>query len=151
MLVTEADYDDLELELEFRVHAGTGSGLFLRVDPNAPLSGAQNLEVQIIDDDFPKFAATPFLTGSVFGAFPRQANPRVKRGEWNTMRVRLENRNIQIWVNGTQTLQADLDSARDKFAQHPGLNRRSGRIGLQQNQRADVEFRNLRLKPLGRN
>jgi hypothetical protein len=147
-LMTEAEFDDFELELQYRLAAGAGSGLFLRADPTAHLSGAEHLEVQIIDDEFPQYAKTPYKTGSVYGAFPRTADPRARRGDWNTLKVRLVGRHLQVWVNDTQTASADLDSVRDKFAKAPGLARRSGRIGLQQNQKSDVEFRSVRVKRL---
>src|SRR5262249_34344228 len=67
---------------------------------------------------------------------------------WNAMRIRLEKRHIQVWVNDTKTVDADLDTARDKFAAVPPLNRRTGRIAFQQNQRTTVEFRDVRIRLL---
>jgi hypothetical protein len=149
-LFTDAEYDDFELELQFRLGVGAGSGLFLRADPSGPVSGAKQLEVQIIDDAYPQYASQgPMnLTGTVFGVFPRRTTPPIKRGDWNTLRVRLDKRRIEVWVNGTQTLDANLDDARDKFAGNPGLARASGRIGLQPNQRTDVEFRDVKVRRL---
>jgi hypothetical protein len=53
-----------------------------------------------------------------------------------------------VWINDVLTIDADLDDARGQFAQRPGLTRKTGRIGLQQNQKADVEFRDVRIKDL---
>ena len=152
ILMTEAEYDDFELELQYRIGAGAGSGLFLRADINGPVSGAQQMEVQIIDDEFPQYANLPATskTGSVFGTFARKVDPPFKKNDWNAMRVVLVKRQIQVWVNGIQTIDADLDSApaRDNYTKFPGLLRTTGRIGLQQNQKSDVEFRDLKVKRL---
>ena len=152
ILMTEAEYDDFDLELQYRIGAGAGSGLILRADVNGPVSGAQHMEVQIIDDEFPQYANLPATskTGSLFGTFARKVDPPFKKNDWNTMRVVLVKRQIQVWVNGTQTIDADLDSApaRDNYTKSPGLLRTTGRIGLQQNQKSDVEFRDLKVKRL---
>ncbi len=152
ILMTDAEYDDFELELQYRIGNGAGSGLFLRADVDGPISGAQHMEVQIIDDEFPLFANQPAKnkTGSVFATFARKVDPPFKKNDWNAIRVVLVKRQIQVWVNGTQTIDADLDSApaRDNYAKVPGLLRTTGRIGLQQNQKSDVEFRDLKVKRL---
>jgi serine/threonine protein kinase len=150
VLMTEAEYDDFELELQYKHAAGIGSGLFLRADPAAPVAGGQHLEVQIIDDAFPQWAQLPPIqkTGSAYNVFERKVDPPVKKDDWNAMRVRLVRRQLQVWVNDVQTIDADLDSAAAiaKYDQNPGLKRSTGRIGLQQNQRVPVEFRNVRVK-----
>jgi hypothetical protein len=103
--------------------------------------------VQLIDDDyFPKQVSK---TGSLYGLFARKVAPPIKKADWNSLRVRLEGRKIQVWINDVQTIDSDLDAASGPIAKQPGLNRKTGRIGLQQNQKADVEFRNAWIKPLG--
>jgi uncharacterized protein (TIGR03067 family) len=147
-LMTDTDYEDFELKLQFRLSAGSGSGLFLRTDPNMASGAAQQLGVQLVDDDhFPTLVEIN-KTGSVYNTFPRKVAPPVKKGDWNALRVRLEKRKIQVWINDVQTIDADLDDARAQFAQRPGLTRKTGRIGLQQNQKADVEFRDAWIKEL---
>jgi 3-keto-disaccharide hydrolase len=146
-LVTEAKYEDFELKMQYRLAIGAGSGLFLRADASGPLSGKGQFEVQIADDDAYKLG--PLVsTGAIYNVFPRKFAPSLKRGDWNDLRVRLTKRHIEVWINGIQTIDADLDTAGAKLATVPGLTRRSGGIGLQQNQKSDVEFRNLRVKVL---
>ncbi len=146
-LVTEAEYEDFELELQYRLAAVAGSGVFLRCDPTGPASGKDQMELQIIDDD--SFNSGPLnATGSIWNVFRRKTVPPIKRGDWNAVRVRLKGRHIEVWINGVQTIDADLDSAGGKLATVPGLTRTKGGIGLQQNQKSDVEFRNVRIKEL---
>jgi hypothetical protein len=146
-LVTDAKYEDFELELQYRLAPGAGSGLFLRADADGLASGKGQLEVQIVDDDWYKMGPL-IATGSIYNVFPRRLAPLIKRGDWNNLRVRLKQRHIEVWLNAIQTIDADLDTAGNKLATVPGLRRKSGGIGLQQNQKADVEFRDLRIKNL---
>jgi hypothetical protein len=152
-LMTEKDFENFDLEFEFKLNAGLGSGLFLRADPNGPISGGNQLEIQLLDDFFPKFASLLPIqkTGSVYGVLARTADPKLKRNDWNTMRVRLDKERIQIWVNQAEVLNTDLTNApADKRQQNPGLTRKSGKIGFQQNQQTDVEIRNVRVQELPR-
>lgn len=146
-LMTEASYTDFEIELEYKASTAIGSGLFLRGVSDGPVSGAEQLEIQIMDDsDDSTQARQTYKTGSVFAAFARKAEPKITNGDWNALRVKLYGRKIEVWVNGTQTIEADLDNARSQFGKFPGLARASGRVGLQQNQSTDVQFRNVRVK-----
>jgi len=113
------------------------------------------MEVQILDDSFPQYAALTGTSksGALYGVFPRTADPPYKKNDWNALRVRLDKRDIQVWVNGVQTIKASLDdsAARDKYAAKPGLLRTAGRIGLQINQKTGAEFRDVKIKPLAGN
>jgi hypothetical protein len=63
------------------------------------------------------------------------------------MTVRAAGRRLDVTVNGTRVLEADLDECAAKFPEHEGLQRTSGRIGLQM-LRTVVEFRNVRVREL---
>jgi hypothetical protein len=148
-LITEADYEDFELELEYRLPVGANSGLFLRAVVDTAVFGTGQMEVQLIDDEgFP--GQTPIqTTGSLYRVFERKAVPAIRRGDWNAVRVRLRQRHLEVWINGTQTVDANLDTAAatDK-ARVPGLTRRAGGIGLQRAQGPEIEFRNARIRKL---
>ena len=66
------------------------------------------------------------------------------------MTIRAEGRHLVVQVNGLKVVDADLDHCTKDLTvarEHPGLARKSGRIGLQSHTDR-VEFRNLRLKVL---
>ncbi len=65
----------------------------------------------------------------------------LKRNSWNDYRIRSENRRIQIWLNGTQTV--NYLEPDEKIEQ-------SGRIALQIHGggKAEVSYRNIRLTVL---
>jgi hypothetical protein len=55
---------------------------------------------------------------------------------------------VTIELNGTQIIDADLDTLKGKHAKkHPGLLRRSGHLGVQSHD-GRVEFRNLLVREL---
>jgi hypothetical protein len=150
-LLSDRDYQDFELELEYRLAAGSSSGVFLRAWVGGSATGADFLEVQLLDDSHPKYAGLrpEQRTGAVWSVLAPSPVPTSKSGEWNTLWVRLVGRKIRVSVNGTPVLDADLDTAKGEFARVPGLARATGRIGLQKQASGSAEFRNVRVRDLG--
>jgi hypothetical protein len=68
------------------------------------------------------------------------AKKHVRHKDWNRIEVRAEGSRIRIWVNGVQT----IDATDSKAA--------SGVLALQlhSGEPMRVEFRNMKLKPLGK-
>ncbi len=144
-LMTESDYQDFEIRFDVFPYHGTNSGLFLRANPDGEPGGAGQIELQIIDDQYPQFKDAPYKTGALHGTFPTEADPGIRIRDWNSVRVRIEGRRLQAWINGQQTQNCDLNSVRDQFAAKPWLTRASGRIGLQISGNAQVRFRNVEI------
>jgi len=65
----------------------------------------------------------------------------LKKGDWNSYRIRAENGHVQLWVNGTQTV-----DYREEDAAIP----QTGLIGLQIHGdcKAIIRFRDIVLTPL---
>ena len=151
-LMTEGQYGDFELRLEYRWDKdGGNSGVALR----APLKGDpayQGMEIQLIDDagyeKVHKYKLKPTQhTGSIYDVVPPSKLPGKGPGEWNRMRIVARGRKITVELNGQTVTDADLDQYKDHFTKHPGLQRAKGRLGLQSHG-GRVEFRNLLVKPL---
>ncbi len=147
-LLTEDEYDDFELRLEYRASRRANSGVLLRGtragDPASP-----GMEVQILDDDsYPNQRPTQY-TGAIYDAVPRSRRAARPAGEWNQMRITARGRQVTVVLNGTQALDADLDDFKDQAppARRAGLARPRGHLGLQ-SWDGVVEFRNLYVKPL---
>jgi hypothetical protein len=146
-LLTEKDYANFILRLEFQLTRAANSGVCFRARPGD--SAYKNLEIQILDDTDPRYAkmADKQLTGSLWGvAIDRRALLR-PLGSWNHMEVEVRGRSLRVRVNGRETLNTDLDQFADRAADLPGLNRASGRIGLQSWEGA-VWFRKIEVKEL---
>lgn len=145
-LMTEKEYGDLELRLEYKLPRLGNSGVALR----SPLQGNpayDGMEIQLIDD-----ANWPGLqpwqhTGSIYDVVPASKQANKPLGKWNALRIVAQGRKVRVELNGTLLVDADLHQFQDKFEKHPGLKRQRGHLGLQSyNYR--IEFRNLMVKPL---
>ncbi|MBN2264619.1 MAG: DUF1080 domain-containing protein, partial [Candidatus Aminicenantes bacterium] len=151
-LYTAGEYSDFTLRFEFKLTPAANNGLGVR----APLEGDAayaGLEIQILEDGSPVYwGLRPYqYHGSVYGVVPARRGFLRPPGAWNTEEVTLEGHHVQVVVNGSTVVDADLDEAaaggtidgRD----HPGLQRESGRIGFL-GHGSIVEFRNIRIKEL---
>lgn len=146
-LLTEAEYRDFELRLEFKVPEHGNSGVALR----APLEGdvhIAGMEIQILDDPAWKDLQPWQHTGSVYGVVPAAKYANKRSGQWNTMRIVLKGTKALVEVNGEKLVDADLEDYKEKHAkEHPGILRDKGHVGVQSHD-GRVEFRNLYLKAL---
>ena len=152
-LMTEKEYADFELRLEFKVPKAGNSGVALR----SALKGAPHLdagmEIQILDDPWYldeknyKGIKPVQLTGAIYGVVPPSEDATKKAGTWNRMHITARGRHVTVEVNGTKVVDADLDDHKDQAGQHPGLLRDKGHLGLQCHTDR-VEFRNVYVKPL---
>lgn len=130
LLNTTTQFGDYVLKVDFRAAAGTNSGIFLRT-PLKPTNPAVDCyELNIADE-----MVSPFATGSFVG---REKASRVKPSDdWRTLIVKAEGGHFTVSLDGRRVL--------DYLDPRP-LGR--GHIGLQFNH-GRVEFRNVKLKPLG--
>jgi hypothetical protein len=146
-LMTEKEYGDFELRLEFKVPKSGNSGVALR----APLKGDpayQGMEIQILDDPSYKGLKEWQHTGSIYGVVPPTKVATKPVGEWNKYRIVCKGRKVSVELNGEKVVDADLDDYKEKHAAaHPGILRDKGHVGLQEHG-GRVEFRNLYIKEL---
>jgi hypothetical protein len=145
-LLTEKEYDNFELKLEYKTAKMGNSGVALR----APRSGDpayEGMEIQIIDELNWKGLQPWQLTGAIYNVVPPSKMAVKPFGEWNTMHIVCNKRHVSVTLNGVKTVDADLDDHKDKFEKHPGLKREKGHVGFQ-SYNVRIEFRNIYLKPL---
>jgi hypothetical protein len=152
-LMTEKEYADFELRLDFKIPKAGNSGVALR----SALKGAPHLdagmEIQILDDPWYldeknyKGLKQTQRTGSIYGVVPPSRDALKPAGEWNSYRIVAKGRQITVELNGTRIVDANLDDYKEQAKEHSGLKRDKGHIGLQSHD-GRVEFRNLFVKPL---
>jgi hypothetical protein len=145
-LMTEKEYGDFELQLEYKVSAGANSGVALR----SPLDGDPayaGMEIQILDDAaHPDLLLTEY-TCAIYDVVPPSAGSARPAGQWNNLRIIAQGRRIAVRLNDLAILDADLEAFAERAEKHPGLSRKSGHLGLQCHD-GRVEFRRVYLKPL---
>jgi hypothetical protein len=151
-LLTDKEFSDFELRLEYRWEKdGGNSGVALR----APLVGDvswRGIEIQLIDDaryeKVHNYKLKPTQhTGSIYGVVPPSKLTGKGPGEWNKMRIIAKGRKITVELNGQIVTDADVDDYKNRTKEHPGLLRDKGHLGVQSHD-GRVEFRNLIVKPL---
>lgn len=150
-LGTDRDYANFELQVDYRLTPGGNSGIYLRAPQEGHISRA-GMEIQLLDDFHPKYANLDFYqyTGSIYHVVAPTRRTTRKAGEWNSMVIRAEGDHIVVTLNQVKIVDADLAKCRQDPAvakEHPGLARKSGRLGLQSHTDR-VEFRNLRILEL---
>lgn len=150
-LLTEREFANFIFRFEFRMQPGGNNGVGIR----APLKGDiaySGMEIQILDHDHEKYKGRLKPTqyhGSIYDVFPASTGALKPAGEWNEQEITASGRRITVKLNGTDILNADLDSVTDPavIQKHPGLGRVAGHIGFL-GHGTRVEFRSIRVREL---
>ena len=146
-LLTEKEYGDFELRLEYKMSKASNSGVALRT----PLQGDPayaGMEIQLIDDLNWKGLQSWQHTGSIYNVVPAKKIANKDIGEWNTIKIVAKGRKIMVVNNGETLVDADLDDyVKEHGKKHPGILREKGHVGFQSHDNR-VEFKNIHLKPL---
>jgi len=150
-LLTEKEFSNFVLRLEFRLPPGGNNGVGIR----APLTGDvaySGMEIQVLDHDNEKYKGKlqPWQrNGSLYNVFPATVDALKPTGEWNQEEITASGSKIKVVLNGTTILDADISTVKDEalLKKHPGLLRTSGHVGFL-GHNDPVEFRNIRIRPL---
>jgi hypothetical protein len=150
-LFTTKEYGNFILRFEFRLEPGGNNGIAIR----SPLEGRPSrdgMEIQILDDDHPKYAKLgPYqYHGSIYGMVPAKRGHLKPPGEWNCEEIVCDGSRIKVTLNGTVIVDADLHEITDPTMdgrEHPGRHREKGFLGFI-GHGTRVEFRNIRVKEL---
>jgi 3-keto-disaccharide hydrolase len=112
-LISKEKFKDFKLEAEYRVQAGSNSGLYLR----------GRYELQVLDD----FGKPAEKTGhmAIYGWTPPAVNASKPAGEWQTMEAVLVGNRVTVTLNGQKVhdnaeIQAITGGALDADETAPG-------------------------------
>lgn len=150
------DLTDFAVRLEYKLPPGGNNGLAIRYPPDGKGSASQvaMCEVQILDHDHPRYGGRldpRQYNGSAYGMVAARTGYDRPVGEWNVMEVTVKGHHIQVELNGTEILNADLSRVtefKDK-TDHPGRLRLNGYFGFAGHS-DPVEFRNIQIKRLSK-
>lgn len=148
-IATNDSFMNFDLELEYLMPKNGNSGVFLRAVPGKGRKGANQLEVQLLDDNGPRFRdriSDRQITGAIYDVAAPDQRADAPSGKWTRMRIRAVGDQIQVTVNGTTILNTYLESMRDRI-QNRFQYDQPGPIGLQWHGDR-VRFRNIRIRPL---
>lgn len=155
-IITERQFTDFELTLEWRIEPGGNSGVFYRGAEGEEWIYQSAPELQVLDDEGHADGQSPLTSaGSNFGLHGVPRGVVHPASEWNSVRVVVDGKHVEHWMNGVQVVAYELESPEwevlvqsSKFAAWPAYGRApSGHIGLQDHQ-SRVWFRNIKIREL---
>ncbi|MDP5170098.1 MAG: DUF1080 domain-containing protein [Bacteroidia bacterium] len=157
-IVTKDEYESFELELEWKISEAGNSGIFFHVAEADSLGAvyATGPEMQILDDErHPDGKLLTRRSGANYDMQPCAVVTVKPVGEWNKVRLIVNNGHVEHWLNdqkvvdyvlGSPEWQAEL--AKSKFADWSAYGRAGkGHIALQDHGDL-VWFRNIRVRTL---
>jgi hypothetical protein len=151
-LLTEDEYDNFAVRMEFKLPAGGNNGLAIRTPKDSSNPSVDGMEIQVLDDapeHYPDLK--PYQAhGSVYGLVPAARGYLRPVGEWNYQETIVDGDRVQVFVNGFQVTDANLAEARKQpmdGGDHPGAARKTGHFGFS-GHNDPVAFRKLRIKRL---
>jgi len=156
-VMTDREFADFELSLEWRVGEAGNSGVFYRAAEGEEWIYHSAPEMQVLDDARHPDGKDPLTSaGSNYGLHPSPRGVVHPAGEWNLARLVVEGSHVEHWLNGTKVVEYELRSAEweelvanSKFGEWPEYGRASrGHIGLQDHGDR-VWYRNIKVRDIG--
>jgi len=161
-IVTDGEFGDFELELEWKISEGGNSGIMYHVheDPKFRESYYTGPEMQVLDDqrhpDAKQGRNGNRTAGSLYDMIPTADPTAVKpAGQWNKVKLLIRNGRAEHWMNGKKVVEYatsgpawDSLVSQSKFNGWEGFGKFSkGRIALQDHG-DKVWYRNIRIREL---
>jgi hypothetical protein len=158
-IVTDKDYSNFHLKLEWKVAPKANSGIifFVKEDPSKyKQTYLTGLEMQVLDNDgHPDGKITKHRAGDLYDLIQSKSEPVKPVGEWNKAEVISKNGNLTLILNGVKVVKTKLWTnewnslvAGSKFAKWEGFGKyKSGKIALQDHG-DKVWYKNIQIKEL---
>ena len=160
-IITVGQYDNFELQLEWRISSGGNSGIKYLVAEEMVKSGYSGIgfEMQVLDDDRHPDAKMGKGGNRTASALYDLIAPKNKVlhpvGEWNQVRLIIRGNQVEHWLNGAKVVEYELASpqlksliAESKYKNIAGFGEvRKGHI-LLQDHGSEVWYRNIKLREL---
>jgi hypothetical protein len=112
-LVTDAEYENFELTLEWKISPTGNSGIIFGVheDPAFKATYETGVEMQILDDagaEDNKKAS--HLAGSLYDMLPPAKKAVKPADQWNLVKLRKQNGHLTFWLNGVEIVNVQMGS-----------------------------------------
>ncbi|HRO83856.1 MAG TPA: DUF1080 domain-containing protein [Niabella sp.] len=158
-IVTDEEYSNFELQLDWKIDKGGNSGIciFVNEDKNKyPYMWSTGPEMQILDNNGHSDGKIhKHRAGDLYDLIASKSEPVNPPLEWNHVIIRSLNGQLDFFLNGVNVVSTKMwdDNwnnliAGSKFKNMPGFGTfKSGRIGLQDHGN-NVWFRNIKIRRL---
>ena len=166
-LVTDKEYENFELEFEFKIPKGSNSGVVYKIidSPDIKSTYMSGPEYQVIDDKgYIDSDGKPYklkdtqLSGANYDMIPPADVNAVKpAGEWNKGRIVVNNNHVEHFLNGKKVADYEYGTAnwkamvaKSKFANWPyATPHAKGKIALQNHSPKErVWYKNIQIREL---
>ncbi|WP_143304617.1 3-keto-disaccharide hydrolase [Chitinophaga vietnamensis] len=157
-LVTNDEYENYELSLQWKISEGGNSGIIFSVheDPEFKATYLTGPEMQVLDDDkHPDGKIVKHNAGDLYD-LKKSAKKAVKPvGQWNTAKIIKKDGHLTLILNGVKTVETTMGTpewdelvANSKFKTWKGFGKYSkGHIALQDHG-DKVWYRDIKIKTL---
>lgn len=157
-LVTNDEYENYELTLEWKISEGGNSGIIFGVheDPQFKATYLTGPEMQVLDDaKHPDGKITKHNSGDLYDLKKSEKNAVKPVGEWNKVKIVKKDGKLTFWLNGVKTVETTMGSeewktlvANSKFKTWKGFGEYAkGHIALQDHGN-EVWYRNIKIHVL---
>jgi len=155
-IITDAQFKNFELALEWKISPGGNSGIFYRAREDSDAIYWNAPEMQVLDDArHPDGQSRMTAAGAAYDLYPSPAGIVKPANEWNAVRLVVNGNHVEEWLNGVKVVEYDFGSPEfqakvkgSKFAPHQNFGKNAeGRIGLQDHGDI-VAFRNIKIRVL---
>jgi hypothetical protein len=155
-LITKEQYQDFELELEWRVTPRGNGGVFYRGKEEGTAIWETAPEYQVVDDDRHPDGKNPKTSAASLYALIAPSGKKLQPvGEYNKLRIIANGNHVEHWLNDVKVLEYVWGSqelkdliAQSKFSKMPGFAQYTkGHIALQHHGQ-EVWYRNIRIRTL---
>jgi hypothetical protein len=160
-IITNDEYSNFELALEWKLAPGGNSGLkyLITEAPGSTGHAGVGYEMQILDDERHPDAKMGVngnrTAGSLYDLIAPSTHAAHPIGEWNQVRLVVRGHHVEHWLNGQKVVQFEIGSpemkaliAKSKYKDIKGFGEATSGHILLQDHGDEVSFRNIKLRQL---